>query len=134
MIAVELGGGGGCDPAMRQLAEDGLMRCLVHLGVTQDSLEPPVTPPVMLTLGSPQQNFMASTRGLFDRDFAIGDDVEAGQAAGWLHFIDEPERPSLRLEFPCAGVIMAHAERGMVERGETLALIAQKCKPDGKIS
>ena len=130
MIAVELGGGGGCDPAMTQLAENGLMRCLAHLDVIQDSIDPPAAAPVMLTLGSPEHNFMAHTRGLFDRGFAIGDEVEAGQPAGWLHFIDEPERPSLRLEFPCAGVIMAHAERGMVERGETLALIAQKCKPD----
>ncbi len=130
MIAVELGGGGGCDPAMTQLAEKGLMRCLAHLGVIQDSVDAPTAAPIMLKLESPEQNFMANARGLFDRDFAIGDEVEAGQAAGWLHFIDEPERPSLRLEFPYAGVIMAHAERGMVERGETLALIARKCKPD----
>jgi len=129
MIAVELGGGGGCDPAMTRLAENGLMRCLAHLGVIQDSIDPPAEAPVMLTLESSEHNFMTRASGLFDRGFTIGDEVEAGQPAGWLHFVDEPERPSLRLEFPCAGVIMAHAERGMVERGETLALIAHKCKP-----
>jgi predicted deacylase len=90
MIAVELGGGGGCDPAMTQLAESGLMRCLAHLGVIQESIHPPAVGPVMLSLSSPEQNFMASASGLFDRDFSIGDEVKAGQAAGWLHFIGEP--------------------------------------------
>lgn len=130
MIAVELGGGGGCDPAMTDLAESGVMRCLSHLGITTDPVEASQANPVMLELVSAQQNYMAPAAGLFDRGFAIGDEVEAGEMAGWLHFVNEPERPSIGLEFPCAGVIMAHADRGIVERGETLALIGRKYNPD----
>jgi predicted deacylase len=127
MIAVELGGGGGCDPAMTGLAESGVMRCLSHLGMTTDPVEASPVNPVMLEFVAPQQNYMSPAAGLFDRGFNIGDEVEAGETAGWLHFVNEPERPSTRLEFPCAGVIMAHADRGIVERGETLALIGRKC-------
>jgi predicted deacylase len=126
MIAVELGGGGGCDPAMTRLAESGVMRCLSHLGMTTEPVDPAPVNPVGLELASTQQNYMAPATGLFDRGFGIGDEVEAGQAAGWLHFVAEPERASMTLRFPCAGVIMAHAERGIVERGETLALIGRK--------
>lgn len=132
MIAVELGGGGGCDPAMTELAELGLKRCLSHLGMVQQPDDPPQFDSIMLELASSEQNFMASASGLFDRGFSIGDEVEAGQVAGWLHFINEPERPSLRLEFPCPGLIMAHADRGMVERGEMLALIARKRDIEGE--
>lgn len=126
MIAVELGGGGGCDPAMTNLAESGVMRCLSHLGMTTDPVEASTTTPVMLELVSPKQNYMSPSAGLFDRGFNIGDEVEAGETAGWLHYVNEPERASTRLEFPCAGVIMAHADRGIVERGETLALIGRQ--------
>jgi len=130
MIAVELGGGGGCDRPMTALAETGAMRCLAHLGMTIDPVEAPSSEPVMLEFDSSQQNYMAPSAGLFDRGFDIGDEVEAGQAAGWLHFINEPERPSTRLKFPCAGVVMAQADRGIVERGETLALIGRRCDLD----
>ena len=129
MIAVELGGGGGCVPAMTSLAEDGVMRCMSHLGMTAAAVDSRTTSPVMLQIDSARQNYMAPAAGLFDRGFDIGDEVAAGETAGWLHFVNEPERASIRLEFPCAGIVVAHADRGMVERGETLALIASRHEP-----
>ncbi len=40
MIATELGGGGGVDPEIADAAENGLLRCLGHLGIWGETPEP----------------------------------------------------------------------------------------------
>jgi predicted deacylase len=125
MVAAELGGGGGCDPDLSDFAELALRRCLHHLGVTQMQVAAAQTASRSVEFTSPQQNFTAPAAGLFDRSFKLGDEVKAGQAAGWIHFVNEPQRPSLRLEFPHDGIVLALTNRGMVERGDCLALLAQ---------
>jgi len=124
MIAAELGGGGGCDPVHAGLAEAGIRRCLDHLGVLADQ-PAPTPPPRLIEVASADQNLYSPCRGLFDRAFTAGNEVEAGQDAGFIHLIDEPSRPPVRLVFSSSGIVLAHANRGNVERGEMLALVAQ---------
>lgn len=129
MIAAELGGGGGCTPQDCDLAEQGVRRCLTFLGVTGGTLENTSRSRVV-SVASAENNLYAPASGLFDRCYAAGDDVVAGQAAGWIHFVHEPERPSMALTFPASGMVLAHGNRGMIERGELLALIAGDVEPD----
>lgn len=126
MIAAELGGGGGCDPDLSDFAERALRRCLHHLGVTSAPVGETPAESRLVEFTSPQQNFSAPAAGLFDRSFKLGDEVKAGQAAGWIHFVEEPRRPPLALEFPHDGIVFALTNRGIVERGDFLALIAQQ--------
>lgn len=121
MIAAELGGGGGCDPSMTDFVEKALMRCLHHLGISRTEIEHPQkhSEPVQ-----PQDTLTSPSRGLFDRLFSIGDQIEAGQRAGWIHFIEEPERPSQEVLFSTSGIVLAHGNRGMVERGDLIAMVA----------
>lgn len=126
MVAAELGGGGGCDPALTDFAELALRRCLHHLGVTQVEVAAAQTESRLVEFSSPRQNFAAPAAGLFDRSFVLGDKVKAGQAAGWIHFVSEPQRSPLALEFPHDGIVFAVTNRGMVERGDSLALIAHE--------
>ena len=72
----------------------------------------------------PQQSLVAPARGLFDRRFAAGDAVEAGQLAGHLHFCDEPARESMAVYFETSGRVLAQTNRGRLERGELIALVA----------
>ncbi|MFT5503751.1 MAG: putative deacylase [Gammaproteobacteria bacterium] len=125
MIASELGGGGGCDPAMTDFAERAIRRCLHHLGIISQSIAEESSDSQWVEFNAPEQNYLAPSAGLFDRNFNIGDKVNAGDPAGFIHFIEEPERNSVPLYFPCSGVIFAHNNRGLIERGETLAMIAQ---------
>lgn len=125
MIAAELGGGGGCDPSMTDFTEAALLRCLQHLGITPGASDSKLAPSTCVKLG---ETLSAPTSGLLDRSFAIGDRVEAGQSAGWLHFANEPERPSMELTFARAGIILAHSNRGMVERGDMIAVLASPCE------
>jgi predicted deacylase len=128
MIAAELGGGGTCDPAMTDFTEAALLRCLRHLRIIAGSNDAEIPSAEPITLS---ETFVSPTTGLLDRNFGIGDRVEIGQSAGWLHFVNEPERPSLQLVFASSGTILAHSNRGMVERGDMIALLASRCELEG---
>ena len=128
MIAAELGGGGNCDPVMTDFAESAVRRCLSHLGITAPSSSDHAVEMECISLS---ETFVSPAIGLFDRGFQIGDKVEAGQSAGWLHFVDEPERASLELIFNNSGRILAHGNRGIVERGDLIAVIATPCLVEG---
>jgi len=128
MIAAELGGGGGCDPTMVNFTEMAVMRCLSHLGITADSVDEYHSEMNCINL---TETWVSPAVGLLDRHFHVGDKVEAGQFAGWLHFVNEPERPSLELKFNTSGIILAHSNRGMVERGDLIANIASSCSVEG---
>ena len=130
MIAAELGGGGAVDPDIVGQADAGLLHCLGHLGLVDVS---PVSspPPRRVEIASPLDSVYAPADGLFDRAIGAGQEISAGQTAGWVHHPTEPERSSVPLIFPSDGLVLAHTCRGMVRRGELLALIASDV-PEGK--
>ena len=130
MIAAELGGGGGSDPGTTGRAETGLWRCLGHLGLLEaPTVQNPM--PRRVEIESPLHSVYAPADGLFDRAVGAGQKAGAGQTAGWLHHPAEPERPSRALAFPEDGLVLAHTCRGMVRRGELLALVARDV-PEGQ--
>lgn len=124
MIAAELGGGGGVDPAVTDATEAGLYRLLRHLGILRG--EPPqCAVPRMVTLVSVDHSLYAQSEGIFDRHVSAGRSVKAGQLAGRMHHVAEPRRTSEDLLFPVDGFVLAHTNRGYVRRGDMLLLIAQ---------
>ena len=126
MIAAELGGGGGCAPQMTDLAEAGLKRCLNHLGMTELPVESGEYPETL----QHAHTLVAPARGLFDRRVSAGERVEPGQVAGYLHFADDPKRESEAVKFESSGRILAHTNRGFLERGDLVAMLARPW--DGK--
>ena len=128
MIAAELGGGGGSDPNITGLAETGLLQCLGHLGLLDAAASQ--LSPRRVEIASTSDSVYAPADGLFDRAVVAGQDISAGQIAGWLHHPAEPERSSRSLALPVDGFVLAHTCRGMVRRGELLALVARDV-PEG---
>jgi len=129
MIAVELGGGGGANPKITALAETGLINILHYLKILKlDKSKPPNEKIKKVELRNPDATIYAPTKGLFDRLVKAGQTVKIGQTAGWFHYFMEPERPSLELKFKHNGFILAHTNRGIVEKGEMLTLVVQEYK------
>jgi predicted deacylase len=124
MIATELGGGGGVDPTITAQTETGLMRVLHHLAII-DYPYKQIAEPRKIEIASAEHSLYAPAEGLFDRQFSAGQNVTAGEQAGWFHYYAEPERPSIKLTFPHNGYALAHTNRGVVRRGELLALVAR---------
>lgn len=126
MIAAELSGAGAIDPGAEQLAHDGILRCMRHLGMLEEA--PPASGrPRQFEIASASQTLNAPCEGLFIRSFEPGDIVEAGAVAGVLRPLFEPERPPLRLLFPASGLVLCRTNRGLVKRGDMLATVVIEC-------
>ena len=121
MIAAELGGGGGCNPTMTNFTERAVNRCMHALGIIADDQQEVIEKMEYVRM---RETFSAPATGLFDRHVGVGQKVEAGQLAGWLHFIHEPKRSSIALTFKSAGTVLAVTNRGIVQRGDLIAMIA----------
>ena len=78
----------------------------------------------IIEISNPNATIHAPSFGLFDRLVKAGDTVSKGQLAGWFHYISEPDRESIKLKFTHSGKILAHSNRGVVDKGEMLALVA----------
>lgn len=127
MIATELGGGGGVDPAITNAAEQGIRNVLGQLGILPTPAKSTQSARIV-EIASTHDSLYAKAAGLFDRAIAAGDNVTSGDPAGQFHYITEPERPSVRLALPRTGMILAHTNRGLVTRGELLALVVRDVK------
>ncbi len=123
MIATELSGGGGVDPEATDLAYKGILNVMRHLGMITGAV--PEVHPRVVEIADPMDSLYATGEGIFDRRISAGDDVAAGDIAGQFHFVTEPERASVPITVPCAGMVLAHSNRGLVRRGELLALIVR---------
>ena len=130
MIAAELGGGGGSSPELTRASEEGLYRCLAQLGVYTNPLDEELGQGTSIarTVYTEDLNqcIFAPGRGLFDRDCKAGSYVQQGDIAGYFHWLEEPERASVTIRFPNSGFVLAHLNRGMVNRGEMLFLVTQE--------
>ena len=126
MIATELGGGGGVNPKMTNMAELGIFNILNHLKIYKGRNAEAESKFEAIEIGDPSASIHSPAFGLFDRIVKAGDTISKGQTAGWFHYIAEPERASLKLTFKNSGIILAHSNRGIVKKGEMLALVANK--------
>lgn len=124
MIAAELSGGGAVDATVTDQTEAALRNCLIHLGLLPGDM-PKTNPARRVQIASPLHSVFAPADGLFDRHTSAGSSARTGVFAGVLRFPMEPARAPMPLPFPTDGFVLAHGNRGLVKRGELLALVAQ---------
>jgi predicted deacylase len=121
-VGTELGGAGTVSLQTLAVARRGLKNMLRHFGLIEGE---PEGPPARLTeVKGPEYYVHAPCRGLFEPAFELGDAVDAGQAAGYVHFIDDPARAPVEVRFAGAGMVICKRPILRVERGDCLAHLA----------
>lgn len=123
MVAAELGGGGGCDPQLVALAMSGVLNCLRGEGILSGEPEASNTQR-LVEIQSNDQNLFSPIRGLFHRFVTAGQSIRQGDVVGHVLSWDEPDRAPIVIKSKADGVVLAHGNRGIVERGDLLAMIA----------
>jgi predicted deacylase len=122
-IACEIGGGGTLTPRSLAYAERGIRNFLIHVGALAGA-PAPVDPPRLMAIGGADYHVYAPAAGLLEPCFALGDQVRAGQAAGFIHFLDEPDRPPRRVEFARDALVVCRRVPARVEPGDCIAQLA----------
>ena len=91
-VSTELGGAGRITPWIREMGDQGLKRCLKHMGILPESYptaEPKFTPRTKAM--QREENYIyAYADGMFEPAVEVGDEVEDGQFAGYIWNIRQP--------------------------------------------
>jgi len=122
-FSTELGGSATTRPQTQAIADLGLRRLLVHLGVVDDALAP-AEPTRMMRVDGATHYVYAPVRGLFEPAFSLGDQVACGDLAGHIHFPEEPERPAREVRFGGDGMVVCRRVPTPVVAGDCLAHLA----------
>jgi predicted deacylase len=71
---------------------------------------------------------LAPDTGLFEPLVELGGTVEAGEACGQVHFVDNPAREPVVERFRASGTVISQRHFGRVERGDCVAHVATEWK------
>jgi predicted deacylase len=126
-LSTELGGGGTITPAVLAMAEVALQRLLRHIGVLDGRGEAPAAPevtPRLMEVGGADYYCYAPEDGLFEPYVELGDLVEAGQAAGAIHFPETPWQEPVEVAFERHGMVLCKRVPGRSQRGDCLFHLA----------
>ena len=116
-IGGEYGGGGNVSVEGVSLVERGIRNLLAAAGIMGES---PKTPPPTRLLSVPGADHFvnAPEPGLFEPFVELGAEVEAGQPAGQVVFVDNPAREPVPVNFKAGGLVICKRHFARVERGD----------------
>jgi len=120
MIATELGGGGFVSRAALAVADAGTRAVLRHLGLLPREPEDAGRRTRCVQVPDSSHFLMCPAAGLFEPLVALGETVEIGTPAGWVHDVDDPAVPPIAVNFTTAGMIVARRLPALARRGDYL--------------
>jgi len=133
-LGTELGGWGRVNVEGVRIGRRGCDNILKHLGVIEG------TPETEQRDGAPGTRHMmvkgrdsyafAPAGGLFEPAHVVGQQVRAGEPAGWLHFVEDVDNPPREIRYGADGILWMSAGPGRVARGDTVAVLMQDYEPD----
>lgn len=130
----ELGGAGRVDKDIVQLAKTGILNLLRHFDMMEGTIVTPEqqgrAPTRPAEVPDLESYVMCPDGGLYEPFINLGEDVDAGQAIGQVHYPDNLGRVPLTVRTPCSGFLLCKRPPGRVQRGDNIAIIAQDLDVD----
>ncbi|ESY88192.1 succinylglutamate desuccinylase/aspartoacylase family protein, partial [Mesorhizobium sp. LNHC209A00] len=129
VITAELGGGATLNREGLDLAEQGVLRLLKHVGILP-SCDVSAPGPVRIMNGSGTDLLVyAYADGLYEPMVDLGDEVSEGQVAALLHSIDKPYIEPEEIRFARGGLIACKRFPTLVRRGDCLFELMEDLAP-----
>jgi N-alpha-acetyl-L-2,4-diaminobutyrate deacetylase len=126
-LGTELGGWGRVNIEGVRIGHRGLSNTLKHFGLIEGK------PETGQRDGSPGTRHMmvrdqacyafAPAEGVFEPRHMVGDSVEEGELAGYLHFVEDIDHAPIEVHYGRSGVIWMGAGPGRVQRGDVVAVL-----------
>lgn len=129
-LCAEMAGAGMFSRNALKIAEAGIQNLLVHFGLmagevlTRESQG--LAPPEIMEIPDQEHYCIAPASGIFEVFLELGDRLEAGQAIGQIHIIDEFDRAPLVIHASRQRKLVIIRAPGKVETGDCLAVIARQ--------
>ena len=126
-LGTELGGWGRVNIEGVRIGRRGVDNILKHFGVTEGE------PDTSQRNGDPTGRHMmvresglysfAPSAGLFEPRHTVGDDVSAGETAGFIHFVEDIDHEPIEIRYGRGGTVWMCAGPGRCQRGDALAVV-----------
>lgn len=133
VITTEMGGSENVTALVHAETQMGLRNVLKHLGILAGK---PVT---RETLGLGPTRWVqalnwedyrfAPESGVYENLVPLGEDVDAGQPVGAIHFLERPDRDPIHVVANTAGVLIATRAPSIVAQGDCVACVAHDVDP-----
>ncbi|MFZ4530514.1 MAG: succinylglutamate desuccinylase/aspartoacylase family protein [Alsobacter sp.] len=128
-LGTELGGWGRVSVEGVRIGERGVRNVLKQLGVLDgkpETVQRDGTPGTRNMMVRSAECYSFSPRGgLFEPCQLVGDRIEAGQTAGFLHFVEDVDAPPIEVVHRASGLLWMSAGPGRVQRGDCVAVVMQ---------
>ena len=129
-LATELGGGGTVGLDALEVGASGTRRWLAHLGILEPDLALPAAPTRYLRTRDRRDFVAAPMDGLFEPRVRLGDEVKAGDVAGIVHPVDDPERDGAEVRFCADGIVVCRRTPARTIRGDYLLHVGEPVDED----
>ncbi len=124
-VATEMGGGGTVSPEALAMCRRGVNNVLAHLGVIEgEPARSQGSDRTVLELPGRRAFVFAGTDGVFEPFHRHGSEVHAGQAAGRIHCLWDPERQPESVHYQVDGILYGLRQPGRVRPGNCCAVVA----------
>ena len=124
----EFGGGGDVNRSSLAMLQAGVGNFLRFTGVlAREEAEEPQRGTRLMEVSSREHYVYAREAGLLEPMVDLGAEVQGGDLAGLIHFVDNPAREPVPCHFKRAGMVVCQRHFGRVERGDCVAHLATDC-------
>ncbi|NDV86579.1 deacylase [Aurantimonas aggregata] len=125
-LSGEFGGGGTVTPASMLLTLSAIDNLLMAVNLTRHPVlveEPSKQTTRLLSLSSHAQAIYATRPGWYEPARDIGDEVNAGDVAGWFHDFHRLDASEETLRFAVGGIVLSQRLHSMSEAGDCLVQV-----------
>jgi predicted deacylase len=128
-ISSELGGGNRVNVGGMKATRAGIAGTLAHLGVMPSTRKLPPSQTRLMTVPDYDCYAFAPKGGLYEPYHELGAKVRKGDAAGAIHFMDDPQRDPIVVRYGASGELWCVRAQGHVQAGDPVAVIVSPYKP-----
>lgn len=133
VVTTELGGGEAIPACVHRLTQSGLRNVLIHVGALKGKAETRESlgkPPTILTQALHRDDYLlAPESGIFEICFDLGSKIKRGDAIGYIHHLERPDREPSPIEAKSDGYLMTMRAPCLTRQGDCVAVIAQEVDP-----
>jgi predicted deacylase len=126
-LGTELGGWGRVNVEGVRIATRGIANVLKHFGVLDGQPDTSQADGSNSTrhmmVRDPSCYSFAASGGLFEPCHVAGQPVNEGDLAGFLHFVEDVDRPPIAVRYGCSGTLWMASGPGRVQRGDVVAVV-----------
>lgn len=129
VLGTELGSAGAVSHQGLDICEKGVRNVLQHTGVFANSSidDTKQGQTRFVRVSGPESYVYAPANGIYEAFHELGAEVEKGDVAGRIHFLDDPGREPVVTKYRQSGMLWCRRAPGLAIRGNCVGVIVTDC-------